>query len=165
MKLFAEPNDSLGTIDQSISDEITVAGLHEGMAKIVIAIGIALRVFDLASTDPNFLRAIKWLQRIQTRIQAGEADHNFENGSRRIGDARGAIDLRPEVFVLEFCVLLVAHAADVAVRVEAGTGRHRENVSGVWIHDDDGAPDWSAVRSRRGTKRLFGGVLECTINL
>src|SRR5438067_8369056 len=164
VELFAEPDNSLRTVDNAVGDEVAVAGFHEGMAKIVIAVGIALRIFNGATTDPDHLWTVKWLQWIQTRIEAGEADHNFENGSRRIGHARGAIDLRPEVFVLEFCILLVAHAADIAVRVEAGTRRHRENVSGVWIHDDDGATDWSTIRSGSGAERFFGGFLDCTIN-
>ena len=134
------------------------------MAKIVIAVGIALRIFNGATTDPDHLWTVKWLQWIQTGIEAGEADHNFENGSRRIGHARGAINLWPKVFVFQFCILLVAHAANVIVRVKAGTRCHRENVSGVRIHDDHGATDRPTVRSRSGAQGLFGGFLDRSIN-
>src|SRR5882762_6822016 len=164
MKLFTEPNDSLGTINQSIRDEIAVAGLHESMAKIVITVRIALRILDGAPADPDHLRAIKWLQWIQTRIQAGEADHNFENGSRRIGHARGTIDLRPEVLVLELCVLFVAHAADVAVWVEARARGHGQNVSGSGVHHHCGAANWPAIGSGGGAQSLFGRFLDHSIN-
>ncbi len=134
------------------------------MPKIVFPVRIPLRVFDLSAADPDFLRTIEFLHRIQAGIEARQTNDNLENGSRLVVFLRSPVNLWTERVIHQFGVLLVAHSPDKAVRIESWIGGHRKDVARSRVHHDYCAADRSMVRNDGTLQRLLGRSLNVQVD-